>query len=85
MPVLMPPKRRSSNHTGPPPRPPRPPGQIARDRYRGWWSLVLLALLCAALSGWAAAQSPRHLPWIALTAGFIVYAGAIGYRAHRKR
>ena len=46
---------------------------------------MLLALLCAALSGWAATGARQPLLWVALTAGFVIYAAVIGYRGIRKR
>lgn len=85
MPVLTPPKRRSPNHADPPIRPPRPRGRVARDRYPAWWSLLLLALLCAVLAGLTATRAHQPLPWVVLTVGFVAYAAAIGYRGIRKR
>lgn len=47
--------------------------------------MVLLALLCAALSAWAATGANQPLLWVALTAGFVIYAAAIAYRGIHKR
>ncbi len=46
---------------------------------------MLLAPLCAALSARAATDANQPLMWVALTAGFLIYAAVIAYRGIRKR